>query len=130
MARYLDLYMDQNSSFMVKLPPVKDADGSVINLTNYTLVAKMSRSHFTRIARNRILIGAASTGNDAVAGIITLSLPSPASLISPSTISNTQTTAVRPARYVWDCMINGPLGVIRAFEGILTVNPDVFVEIA
>lgn len=109
MAKTIDLYLDKGTEFVAIFPPVTTSDGSVVNLTGYTVTSLMRRSYATRYA---VQITAAIT--NASAGIIKLSL------------TNVETSGLAVARWVYDVMIenNTTHEITKVFDGILTVNPS------
>lgn len=111
MARYMDLYMDQGSSFLVNLPAIKQADGTVMDLTGFDILAQMSRSYYSSPDKQIPMV---TSVIDPKAGLVSLSLTAEI------------TSGIRPARYVYDCAVVDTSGFkTKIFEGIMTVVPAV-----
>ena len=101
--------MDQGSDFLINLPAVKNADGTVVNLTHCQGVsARMSPSYFSSPDRQIPLT--TTIVNPPTTGVISLALPSAI------------TGDIRPSRYVYDCIMTDQSGFkTKIFEGLLTV---------
>lgn len=110
MAKTIDLYIDQGSDFVATFPPVTDNNGRVIDLTGYTVVCQIRRSYATVFAVQLVI-----DSSEFSDGLITITLP------------NVETSGLTPTRYVYDVTIQDPTEnlVIKAFEGLATVNPGV-----
>lgn len=113
MAHYEDLIVDQGSDFILKLELV-DRNNDVKDLTGYTGVAKAKRS-FDATTSVDFSVTVANPASD---GILQLQL------------TNTQTDAMTPGRYVYDVEIqvqdeNDNTIIERILEGQLTVTPSV-----
>jgi hypothetical protein len=103
-----DLYLDQGSDFSVNLTVIAQ-DGTAMDLTGYSVMAKMRRSYYSIICYD---LG--PTISDVLDGVITLS------------ISSLLTSILWPARYVYDVTITSAGGLTsRVFEGVLTVSPGI-----
>lgn len=114
MAKSLDLFIDQGSDFLVQLPPVTQANGTVLNLTGYDVEAFLRRSYTTRYA-----VQFTATITNAAQGLITLSLAS-------TETSGLQASVLHTARWVYDVVITAPNDkVTRVFEGVVVINPSV-----
>ena len=89
-----------------------DANGNEIDLTGYTLRAQMRKSY-----------GATSYT------AFTTAAPTPATGELVIALTDTQTSALKAGRYVYDVEIVAPAGegstVTRVLEGIITVTPEV-----
>jgi len=111
MATVKNLVIDQGTTFSLTIT-IADANGNEIDLTGYTLRAQLRKSY-----------GATSftaftvAANDNATGELTISL------------TDTQTSALKAGRYVYDVEIVEPSGdgsiVTRVLEGIITVTPEV-----
>jgi hypothetical protein len=107
MATVQNLYIDQGTTFSVSLL-VNDQNGDIKNLTNYTVAAQMRKSYYTTTAIN--FDAEISLPLD---GEITISL------------TNTNSSAIKAGRYVYDVEITGDGETLRVLEGIVVINPEV-----
>ena len=100
--------LDQGATFPRQLT-VKD-DGTVMNLTGYSVAAKMRSTH-----DSGTVVGTFTcTISNATGGIITMSMTS------------TTTGGIEEGIYVYDLeMTSGGGTVTRLMEGTVTVNPEV-----
>jgi hypothetical protein len=114
MAQYEDITIDQGTDFAMELQLGED-DGSVKDLTNYTVSAKIKKTYNTdpseAVVFNTIIA-------DAVQGIATLSL------------NNTTTANIKAGRYVYDVDLSfvdsdGNTIIERLLEGKVTITPSV-----
>jgi hypothetical protein len=114
MAQYEDITIDQGTDFAMELQLGED-NGSVKDLTNYTVSAKIKKTYNTDPAEavvfNTIIA-------DAVQGIATLSL------------TNSITANIKAGRYVYDVDLSfvdsdGNTIIERLLEGKVTVTPSV-----
>jgi hypothetical protein len=109
MAKSIDLYIDQGSDFLVTLPAVTAANGSVVDLTTYTAVCQIRRSYASL---------------DAVQLVVTI--PNPSNGIIVLSLVKTETVGLTPTRYVYDVVITDANGkATKVFEGLMVVNPGV-----
>lgn len=105
MAIKANLVIDQGSSFSATID-VTNVDGTVFNLTGYTVAAQMRKNYTSSVAVTF------STTHSSAGGAITLSL-------LPAV-----TTAIEPGRYLYDVEITSSGGSItRIVEGMVTVTP-------
>lgn len=105
MAIKANLVVDQGTSFSATID-VTNADGSVFNLTGYTVAAQMRKNYTSSTA---VTFSATHNGSG---GAITLS------------ILPTITADIEPGRYLYDVEITSSGGsVSRIVEGIVTVTP-------
>jgi hypothetical protein len=113
MAHYEDIIVDQGSDFILKLELV-DRNNDVKDLTGYTGAGK-AKTSFSALTSVDF---AATVANPATDGILQLQL------------TNAQTDAMSPGRYVYDVEIQSQDAsdntiVERILEGQLTVTPSV-----
>lgn len=110
MAPIRHLVIDQGSSFKTDVT-LSDAYGSPLNLTGYTARGQLRKSYGS---------------NTFTEFTITLIQPLTRGEISIA-LSKTQTSALRPGRYVYDIEIEETeTGIVtRILEGIITVTPEV-----
>ena len=100
--------LDQGATFTRQLT-VKD-DGSVMNLTGYSVASKMRSTH----ASGTVVGTFTCTISNATGGIITMSMTS------------TTTGGIEEGIYVYDLEMTSGSGVVtRLMEGTVTVNPEV-----
>ena len=105
MAIKANLVIDQGSSFSATID-VTNADGTVFNLTGYTVAAQM-RKNYTSSAATTF-----SSTHNGGGGAITLSL------------LPVNTASIEPGRYLYDVEVTSAGGsVTRIVEGIVTVTP-------
>ena len=108
MAAVSNLAIDQGTTYTVTIG-VTDTTGSARDLHGFTGRSQMRRSYYTNS-------NVAFTVNidDPAEGLITLNL------------TNTQTSALRPGRYVYDLELvnDSTQDVERIVEGIVTVYPE------
>lgn len=114
MAQYEDLTIDQGADVAIQLELV-DKNGVAKNLTNHVVQAKMKRSYNSDSADTHDFTIAVPS---ATGGIVTLGL------------TNTQTDALKPGRYVYDVEISfadsdANTVVERVLEGNIQVTPSV-----
>tara|TARA_B110000977_G_scaffold34471_1_gene46072 strand:- start:11124 stop:11474 length:351 start_codon:yes stop_codon:yes gene_type:complete len=114
MADYEDISIDQGADVAIELH-MTNTDGSVKNLANHSVAAKMKRN-YNSDSDNAQAFNAAITG--ATDGIATLSL------------TNTQTAALATGRWVYDVelsFVDSSSNTIteRILEGKVFVTPSV-----
>ena len=109
MAEFVEIQIEAGATFSTEIT-VNDAFGGPKNLTDYVVRSQMRKSYYSATA-----IDLTMTVVDASAGVVTMVL------------SATQTSNIRPGRYVYDVEIveNNTEEVTRIFEGIITVLPNV-----
>lgn len=105
MAQRIDITMDQGSTFEFSFN-VNDANGSTLDLSNYSARAELRR-HYT--SSNSVSFSANIEAN-------TIFLR----------LTANQTSNIVSGRYVYDCEIVDDGGLVtRAIEGVLNVSPEV-----
>lgn len=108
MASVANLYIDQGSDFSAIIT-LKNQDGTIINLTGYTVVSQFRKSY-----QSSSYTAFTATLHDAVAGKIRLQLPAASS------------SAVAAGRYLYDIEITNNAGERkRALEGIVLITPEI-----
>ena len=106
MAVKAHLVVDQGTDFVANVE-LEDNSGSLMDLTGYTVAAQMRKNYTSSAA-----VTFAATHN-ASGGTIFL------------TLTNTQTAAIEPGRYLYDVEITSVGGTkTRVVEGIVTVTPN------
>lgn len=110
MAAYVELYMDQGTTFENTLTITDDVTNATVNIYGYTITSQMRRSYYSANATANITctIVNAPTGN------VLLSM----------TAANT--TNIKPGRYLFDVETTDLGGKVnRILEGIINVTPGV-----
>lgn len=115
MARYEEFTIDQGSDVAIQLDLVND-DGSIKNLIDHTVAAKMKKTYGSDSADT--VEFTAIIPDPATDGIITLSL------------TNAQTDALKQGRYVYDVELSyqdsdSNTIIERILEGRIQVTPSV-----
>lgn len=108
-AKEFTLFVNQGADF-IYTQSAKNDDGTVFDLTGYTVVSKLSRSHTTPV-----VTAFTTSVPDAVNGVFKLSLTA------------IQTKAIPAGRYVYDAFFTNGTQTIKYSYGIVTVNPSVSV---
>jgi hypothetical protein len=110
MASYVELYVDQGSTFNNIITLTDDTTNTAISLAGYNVTSQMRRSYYSTNASANVVC----TITDAANGVITMS-------ISSNTTSN-----LKAGFYLFDVEARTPSGDIsRILEGSITVNPGV-----
>lgn len=108
MAQFVELSMDQGTSFSVDLTVINE-DGSARNVANSTFTSSIRKSYYSSSVTANLTI----TTADAANGIIYAN-------------ANSAVTAnIRPGRYLYDIKESNANTVTRLIEGIITVYPQV-----
>jgi len=107
MAIKANLVVDQGTDFSAAVDVV-DGDGNTFDLTGYSVNAQMRKNYASSSATDF------GTETNDTGGQITL------------TLSNAQTEALSPGRYLYDVEIKSSANSItRVVEGIVTVTPGI-----
>lgn len=110
MAAYVELYMDQGTTFNNVINITDDVTNAAVNIAGYTITSQMRRSYYSANATANIVC----TITDAANGEVTLSLAA------------ANTANIRPGRYLFDVKSITTSNVTsRILEGIITVTPQV-----
>lgn len=110
MAAYVELYLDQGSTFNNIITLSDDTTNTAISLVGYNVSSQMRRSYYSTNASANI----ECTITDANNGIITMSL------------SSNTTANLKAGFYLFDVKTVSPEGIPdRILEGSITVNPGV-----
>tara|TARA_B110000444_G_C18836846_1_gene596516 strand:- start:844 stop:1173 length:330 start_codon:yes stop_codon:yes gene_type:complete len=107
MAILANIFIDQHTDFSITVD-VTDATGNVLNLTGYTAAAQMRKTYTSSSASATF-----STIVSASDGKVTLSL------------TDTQSGALEPGRYVYDMTVTSGSTTTRVIEGQAIVTPSV-----
>lgn len=108
MATVSNLYVDQGTDFSAIIT-LKNQDGSVLNLTGFTVASQFRKSYQSSSATNFTV-----TIFNAAQGKIRMQLPAATS------------SALLPGRYLYDVEITSPANERkRALEGIVVLTPEI-----
>jgi hypothetical protein len=115
MAQYEDITIDQGADAAIELHLV-DRDGSVKDLTGFSVNAKLKKTFNSDSADTTDFT--TTIADPATDGVTTIAL------------TNTQTDALKPGRYVYDVEISfvdsdGDTIIERVLEGKIEVTPSV-----
>jgi hypothetical protein len=110
MVAYVELYMDQGTTFRNTINLTDDLTNQSINVSGYTVRSQMRRSYYSANASATITCSI----TDAANGEITMSLPA------------ANTSNIKAGRYLFDLeTVDGGGVVTRVLEGIITVTPEI-----
>lgn len=110
MSAYVELYLDQGTTFNNVINLTDDITNTPINIAGYTATSQLRRSYYSANASANITCSITNAAN----GEVTLSM----------TAANTAN--LKPGRYLFDVKSDDGAGsVTRLVEGIITVTPSV-----
>lgn len=110
MAAYVELQIDQGSTFQNIINLTDDATNANLNLSNYTVTSRLKKSYYT----STIAANVTCTISDSANGQVTMS------------ITAANTANLSPGRYVFDVKMTDGSGVVsKVLEGIAFVSPGV-----
>lgn len=110
MAAYVELYIDQGTTFNNVINITDDTTNTPVNVLGYTVSSQMRRSYYSANATANITC----TVTDAPNGEITMSM----------TAANT--SIIKAGRYLFDVETIDPNGTVsRILEGIITITPQI-----
>ena len=111
MAAYVELYIDQGSTFSNIINITDDITNLPINITGYVVTCQIRKSYYS----------SNTTAEFAV------SIPTPTDGTIILTLDSNATSNIAPGRYVYDVLLKDPEAetVTRVLEGIVNVNPQV-----
>jgi hypothetical protein len=110
MSAYIELYLDQGSSFNNIINLTDDVTNQPINIAGYSVISQMRRSYYSANISANITCTLANTSN----GEIRMSM-TPAN-----------TSIIKAGRYVFDVKVTDTTStVFTVLEGTITVNPSV-----
>jgi hypothetical protein len=110
MSAYVELFLDQGTTFNNIINLTDDITNTPINISGYTAISQLRRSYYSANVSANITC----TITDAANGELTLSM----------TAANTAT--LKPGRYVFDVKTIDELNTTsRILEGTITVTPQV-----
>lgn len=110
MSAYVELYLDQGTTFNNTITLTDDLTNAYINISGYTVRSQMRRSYYSANASANITCTIADASN----GEILMSL------------TDGQTSNIKAGRYLFDVETVSANGVVnRVLEGIITVTPQI-----
>jgi hypothetical protein len=110
MTAYVELYMDQGTTFNNIINITDDITNSAVNISGYSITSQMRKSYYSANASANITC----TITNASTGEITLSVPA------------NVTSNLRPGRYVFDVKSVDSANITsRILQGIISVTPQV-----
>jgi hypothetical protein len=110
MAAFVELFMDQGSTFNNSINLTDDVTNAALNIASYSFSSQMRRSYYSANASANLVCTITNGAN----GELTMSL------------SAANTANLRPGRYVFDVQSTDAYNVVsRVVEGIITVTPRV-----
>lgn len=110
MASYVELFIDQGTTFRNTINLTDDNSNIPINVYGYSVSSQIRRSYYSSNITANITCVTSNISN----GEITMSM----------TAANTAN--IKAGRYVFDVKTTDPSNVVtRVLEGIITVNPQV-----
>ena len=110
MASYVELFIDQGTTFKNTINLTDDTTNVAINLYGYSVSSQIRRSYYSANISANITCNISNVSN----GEITMSMTS------------ANTTNIKAGRYVFDVVTLDPLNVkTRVLEGIISINPQV-----
>ena len=110
MAAYVELYMDQGSTFNNTLNITDDLTNASVNISGYIIRSQMRRSYYSANATAQINCNIIDAEN----GIVIMNLPA------------ANTSNIKAGRYLFDVETTDTTGTTsRILEGIITVTPEI-----
>lgn len=110
MAAYVELFVDQGTSFNNIINLNDDITNDPLVITGYTVTSQIKRSYYS----SKITANITCTITDAANGEITMTMPA------------TQTANIKAGRYLFDVKTKDLANTVtRVLEGIITVTPQV-----
>ena len=110
MAAFVELFIDQGTTFNNVINLTDDLTNASINTTNYTVTSQLRRSYYSANAAANITCTITNASN----GEITLSMTAG------------QTANIKPGRYLFDVKTADENNVVsRILEGIINILPQV-----
>ena len=110
MTSYVELYMDQGTTFRNVINLADDLTNSYINVSGYQVRSQMRRSYYSANATANLVC----TITDSANGEITI------------TLAAANTSNIKAGRYLFDLEIVDLSDVtVRVLEGIITVTPEI-----
>lgn len=108
MTAYVELYMDQGTTWNNVIYINDDVSGANINLSSYSVRSQLRRNPYARSAAGNIICEITDTAN----GEITMSMDS------------SNTANIKAGRYTFDVELVLGTIIYRILEGIIHVTPE------
>jgi len=110
MAAYVELVVDQGTTFNNVINITDDVTNAAVNVSGYSFESQIRRSYYSANITANIICTITNASN----GEVTMS------------ISASNTANIKPGRYVFDVKSTDDLNAVsRILEGIITINPSV-----
>lgn len=110
MAAYVELYVDQGTTFNNIINISDDTTNTPVNISGYTITSQMRRSYYSANASANITCSI----TDAANGEVTLSMTS------------ANTSNIKAGRYLFDVETRDTYGTVsRILEGIISITPQI-----
>jgi len=110
MAAYVELVVDQGTTFNNVINITDDVTNAAVNVSGYSFESQIRRSYYSANITANIICTITNASN----GEVTMNM----------TASNTAN--IKPGRYVFDVKSIDTFDVVnRILEGIITINPSV-----
>ena len=110
MAAYIELVIDQGTTFNNIINITDDVTNAAVNVSGYSFESQIRRSYYSANITANIICTITNASN----GEVTMS------------ISASNTANIKPGRYVFDVKSTDDLNAVsRILEGIITINPSV-----
>lgn len=110
MAAYVELVVDQGTTFNNVINITDDVTNAAVNISGYSFESQVRRSYYSANITANIVCTITNASN----GEVTMS------------ISASNTANIKPGRYVFDVKSTDSFDVVnRILEGIITINPSV-----
>jgi hypothetical protein len=107
---YVELYIDQGTTFADTIHLTSDVTGANMNLSGYSARSQMRRSHYSQNASANLTCTIATPNSGQIA----------------ITLTSANTANLSPGKYVFDLEIESSTGVVtRPIEGVIVVTPGV-----
>lgn len=110
MAAYIELVIDQGTTFNNIINITDDVTNAAVNVSGYSFESQIRRSYYSANITANITCSISNAAN----GEVTMNM----------TAANTAN--IKPGRYVFDVKSTDTFNVVnRILEGIITINPSV-----
>jgi len=110
MAAYVELLLDQGTTFNNIINITDDVTNASVNISGYSFESQLRRSYYSQSISANIICTITNAAN----GEVTMS------------ISAANTSNIKPGRYVFDVKSTDAANTVtRILEGIITINPMV-----
>ncbi len=110
MSAYVELYLDQGTTFNNIINLTDDVNNTPINISGYTVTSQMRRSYYSANISANITCTLSNVAN----GEITM------------TMTAANTANIKPGRYLFDVKTSDIYNTIsRVLEGTITVSPQI-----